>query len=73
MNATPSNCRNCGGTERYFQEIGATGAYGPNLLPIGFFTNRKFRIEVCGDCGLVEWFVPARLLPKLKTRFSRLP
>ena len=70
MNTTPSTCRNCGGTERYAQEIRAAGPYGPDLLPIGFFTKRRFRIEVCGACGHVEWFVPQRFLPKVKAQFA---
>ena len=76
MNATPFTCRNCGGAERYTKEVNTTGGYGPDLLPVkgcGFFTQRKFRIEVCGGCGLVEWFVAARFLEKVKTQFTRIP
>ena len=72
MNTTPSTCRNCGGTERYEQEVRAAGPYGPDLLPVGFFTKRRFRIEVCVGCGLVEWFVPKRFLPQVKTHFERI-
>lgn len=72
MNATPATCRNCGGTERYAKEVGTAGPYGPNLLPLGMFTERRFRIEVCGACGHVEWFVPTRFLDKVKNRFARI-
>jgi hypothetical protein len=47
-----------------------TGGYGPNLLPIGFFSTAKFHIRVCGSCGLVEWFVLAEYLGKVKASFS---
>jgi predicted nucleic-acid-binding Zn-ribbon protein len=64
-------CRNCGSTERYSKEVNAVGGYGPNLLPIGFWSGAKFEIQVCGTCGLVEWFVPKRFLAKVKERLER--
>ncbi len=72
MSTPPPNCRNCGGTERYAREVNGAGGYGPDLLPIGFFTKRTFRIEICGTCGHVEWFVPVRFLPKVRSKFERL-
>jgi predicted nucleic-acid-binding Zn-ribbon protein len=65
-------CRNCGSVERYKKEIGARGGYGPDLLPIGFWSAAKFEMQVCGNCGLVEWFVPARFLSKVKEKFERV-
>jgi predicted nucleic-acid-binding Zn-ribbon protein len=65
-------CRNCSATDRYSKEIDARGGYGPNLLPIGFWSEAKFKIEVCGSCGLIEWFVPDRLLPKVKEKLDRV-
>jgi hypothetical protein len=60
--------------EHFLQEVGARGGYGPNLLPIGgFFSQPKFHIRVCADCGLVEWFVPSEFLGKIKEKFSREP
>ena len=73
MSATPSTCRNCGDTERYEKEVSAAGGHGPDLLPIGFFVRRKFRIEVCAGCGLVEWFVPKQFIKKVRERFDRIP
>jgi predicted nucleic-acid-binding Zn-ribbon protein len=70
----PSNnksCRNCGSNEIYSKEVSAKGGYGPNLLPIGFFTSPTFLIRVCGDCGLVEWFVLPKHLGKVKEKFQR--
>ena len=72
MTTAPTICRHCGGTERYTKEVSAVGPYGPDLLPVGFFTKRTLRIEVCAGCGLVDWFVPERLLDKVKTRFTRI-
>ena len=73
MSQPSTPCRHCGAIERYAQEVGAAGGYGPVLLPLGLFSSPKFRIEVCGGCGHVEWFVPARYLEKVKTRFDRIP
>lgn len=69
----PANklCRNCGGTEFHSQEVSAAGGYGPNLLPLGFLSNPKLIVQVCGDCGLVEWIVPKRFLEKVKAKFNR--
>ncbi|MEO5913422.1 MAG: hypothetical protein ABIS50_04260 [Luteolibacter sp.] len=71
MNTTPKPCRNCGGNEQYSQEVSANGGHGPALLPLGFFAFAKFEIRVCGGCGLVDWFVPDRLMPKVKAKFTR--
>jgi hypothetical protein len=72
MNSNDKSCRNCGSTELYSKEVSARGGYGPDLLPIGgFFSTPKFRIRVCGACGLVEWFVPPKHLDKVKERFRR--
>lgn len=70
MNPNDKTCRNCGGTELFDKEVDANGGYGPRLLPIGFFSYAMFRIQVCGGCGLVEWFVPTRYLAKVKEKFS---
>jgi hypothetical protein len=74
---TEKPCRNCGSKERYCQEVNASGPYGFNLLPIGWGGwlgqgRPKFNIQICGSCGLVEWFVPQGLLPKVKEKFPRV-
>ncbi len=68
------SCRNCGSDERYTQQVMASGGYGPNLLPLGWvgWWGPKFQIEVCGNCGLVDWFVPKGLLAKVKEKFTRV-
>jgi hypothetical protein len=42
-----------------------------DLLPIGFFSGGKFILQVCGGCGLAEWFVPDEYMPKVREKFSR--
>jgi hypothetical protein len=64
-----TTCRNCGGTEFYSHEVNAKGYM--DLLPIGYFSGGKFRLRVCGGCGLADWFVPDEYLPKVREKFSR--
>jgi predicted nucleic-acid-binding Zn-ribbon protein len=66
-------CRNCGSSERYTKEVAANGGYGPALLPLGWvgWTSPKFKVEVCGQCGFVEWFVAPPFLDKVKEKFDR--
>jgi hypothetical protein len=71
MPANSKSCRNCGSDEIYSQEVSANGGYGPRLLPLGLFSSATFRIRICGDCGLVEWFVPQEHLGKVKKKFRR--
>jgi predicted nucleic-acid-binding Zn-ribbon protein len=70
MKSDQKACRNCGSTELFSQEVKARGGYGPDLLPVGGFFSPTFHIRVCASCGLVEWFVPAEYLHKVKRRFS---
>lgn len=70
MTHNAPNCRNCGGNDWYSHEVYARGPNGPNLLPIGgLLSNPKFRIQVCGSCGLVEWFVPHELLARVREKW----
>src|SRR5215211_6094805 len=71
MQFNPKLCWNCGGSDLYSKEVSANGGDGPALLPLGIFSFAKFRVQVCGDCGHVEWFVPSRYLPKVKEKFTR--
>jgi predicted nucleic-acid-binding Zn-ribbon protein len=71
MKSNDKSCRNCKGNEFFIYEVNARGGYGPDLLPIGWFSAPKFHIRVCGDCGLVEWFVPIEYLGKVKKKFMR--
>jgi hypothetical protein len=38
---------------------------------LGFFSNPKFLMRICGGCGLVEWFVPPEHLDTVKKKFAR--
>jgi hypothetical protein len=67
----PKPCRNCGGTELYSQTVNARHLGYLDLLPIGLLQSHYFRLEVCGGCGLVNWFVPDALLPAVKEKFSK--
>jgi len=79
---TPKACRNCGSSEKYSKEVIVGGGHCHALLPIGplvfFFSKRAksamaaFEIQICGRCGLVDWFVPERLMPEVKAKFSRV-
>ena len=67
MSATKS-CTECGGNEHFTKEVvpGATG----ELLPVGSLQGAKYRIVVCGACGLTRWFVAERFLPLVKEKFD---
>ncbi|HET8625940.1 MAG TPA: zinc ribbon domain-containing protein [Thermomicrobiales bacterium] len=66
-------CPECGGTDFYVEEVAATGAYGPNLLPGigGFFDKAEFTLYVCGTCGYTRFFVRERFLPQVREKFAR--
>jgi hypothetical protein len=76
MNTPSKPCRNCGRTEFYAREV-YTGGFAASLLPIGmklfdtYFSGKSFCLRVCGDCGLVDWFVPEKHLAKVKEQFPR--
>ncbi len=64
-------CRNCGSAEYYYRDVSASGSHGPNLLPIGdIFSRPTFVIRVCGNCGIVDFFVPESDLPKVRDKFE---
>jgi hypothetical protein len=65
--STPSKaCRNCGGTEFYAGESARIVT-----IAISFFSlPPKFHLRVCGTCGLMDWFLPAKDVQKLKKRFA---
>ena len=71
MNLNKKSCRNCGSTELFSRDVNAKGGYGPDLLPLGFFSAVKFHIRVCADCGFVDWFVPPEQLSKVRKKFTR--
>jgi predicted nucleic-acid-binding Zn-ribbon protein len=63
-------CRNCGDAQFFSHEVNAGGGLTPNLLPIGFFAGARYRIRVCGTCGLTDWFVPKEFLQGVRDTFK---
>jgi hypothetical protein len=64
MNTKTKPCRNCGGTQFYTGEAARTVAITLTSLP------PKFNLRVCGDCGLLDWFLPDKYLQKVRKKFS---
>ena len=72
-------CPNCGGGPLYVKEkVGAGGSHGPDLLPrLGRWKgllSAKFRVVVCGGCGLTRFFADAEARERLEQsgRWRRL-
>jgi hypothetical protein len=59
-------CRNCGSTERYSKKVHLWVKFA------GWLGGAKLEAQVCGNCGLLDWFVPQNLLPKVKREFARI-
>ena len=62
-------CRHCGSNEIYKSklEVSAGGGHAPNLLPgLGkWYAAAKFRLVVCRDCGLTQFFASEEARAKL--------
>lgn len=58
----------------YTTEVAGRGPYGPDFIPIGSFFKPppKFRLEVCGSCGLTDWFIAEKHLEKVREKFTPL-
>ena len=65
-------CSGCSATEIYEKEVDTGGGVEASILPLGFFHDAKYRIEVCGACGLTQWFMPTRFLSLVKEKFELL-
>ena len=61
-------CTECGNNKHFSTEV-APGSYG-ELLPLGWSHGAKYRIVVCGACGLTRWFVADRFLSLVKEKFE---
>src|SRR5262249_8044666 len=65
--------------EIYFKEIPIGSTWCAVLLPIGprlvgrASSMAAYEIRICGVCGLVDWFVPERLLSQGKEKFLSIP
>ena len=66
INANP--CPECGGTSLFATTASSGGGHGAVLLPglRGFFQPARFRVVVCGDCGLTRLYAEPRALKKLR-------
>jgi hypothetical protein len=65
-------CPNCGDGPLYVKErVGSAGSHGPNLLPglgkLKGFLSAKFRVVVCGGCGLTRFFADADARERLES------
>jgi uncharacterized Zn finger protein len=60
-------CRNCGSTERYSKKVVHLW-----VKFVGLFGGEKLAIQVCGNCGLVDWFVPPERLHEVKQKLVRI-
>ena len=68
------DCRHCGALDHYVTEISTGGGIFPSSLPLGFaewFKNPRYRLRVCGSCGLTDWFVVEEFLPAVREKFTR--
>lgn len=69
---TNKPCRNCGAGEFYSKDVSLWGDLGA-LLPAGFLIPRDVHLRVCGNCGLLDWFVAPSTLAKVKEKFTKDP
>lgn len=67
------SCPECGGIEIYTKAVGATGGYGPDLLPGvgGFFSKKQFELYICAKCGHTQFFVPEKWLQDIREKYQR--
>ena len=70
MGMIQTPCPECGSKELYRSDpIGASGGYGPNLLPgLGkWYSSASFALVVCPACGLTRFFAAPEAREKLPT------
>ncbi len=60
------SCTECGGNEHFSKEVSP----GDELLPVGSLHGAKYRVVVCGACGLTRWFVAERFLALVREKFE---
>jgi len=66
------NCSYCGANAHFTKEISAGGGVSNNLLPLGFVgwaEGPRYRLRICGSCGLTQWFVVDAFLPQVREKF----
>ena len=67
MNTNPKQCPECGGATYCYTSANAGGGHGPYFLPGlgGFLRMARFKIVVCGDCGLTRFYAEPDAVAKL--------
>lgn len=70
-------CPTCGSSELYESApISAGGGYAPNYLPDlgGFWSSARFRLVMCGSCGLTRFFASPEARQKVaeSNRWTRV-
>ena len=67
MNAKTKSCPECGGATYCQTSFNAVGGHGPYFLPGlgGFLRMARFKIVVCGDCGLMRFYAEPDAVAKL--------
>ena len=67
MNVNQQKCPECDGSNLFCTETDSGGGYGPMLLRGlgGFLRMAKFRVVVCGDCGLTRFYAEPSARSKL--------
>jgi hypothetical protein len=66
MSMPAKTCRNCGGSKFYESDCARTVAI--SITP--FSLPPKFHLRICGNCGLVDWFLPDKDLKKLSQKLK---
>lgn len=67
------SCSACGNQNHFIKEISAGGGVSTNLLPLGFGAwaeGARYRLRICGHCGLTQWFVVEAFLPHVREKFD---
>jgi len=63
-------CRNCGDAQFFSHELCAGASMAARLLPGGLLTGAKYKLQVCGICGLTDLYVPPELLDGVRRCFK---
>ena len=67
MNPNAKSCPECGGATYAHTSVYGGSGHGPYFLPGlgGFLRMARFKIVVCGDCGLMRFYAEPDAVAKL--------